>query len=243
MHRFVALAGCAFCLVLPAAASAAQHMGDRTLRTGSSGHDVRVLQDFLGRAGIPTPVTGYYGKVTRGHVRSFERKHGLPADGILSGAVARALRLAVGGGASSMEPTGPPGRATLNSDGTANAPGNAPPAVRALIAAGNRIAFKPYVWGGGHASFTARGYDCSGSVSYALHGGGLLSVSRDSTGFESYGSHGSGRWITIYANAGHAYMTVAGLRFDTSGRSGSGSRWQRAHRSGAGYVARHPNGY
>jgi len=243
LHRFIALAGCAFCLAIPASASAAAHMGDRTLRTGSTGHDVRVLQDFLTRAGIATPITGYYGSVTRGHVRSFERKHGLTPDGVLTPADAQALRRAVGGGASSTPVLGPPGRATLNGDGTANAPGNAPPAVRALIAAGNRIAFKPYVWGGGHGSFTARGYDCSGSVSYALHGGGLLSVSRDSTGFESYGRSGAGRWITIYANAGHAYMTVAGLRFDTSGRSGSGSRWQRAHRSGAGYVVRHPTGY
>jgi Putative peptidoglycan binding domain len=246
LSRYIALAGSALLLALPASASAAAHLGDRTLRTGSRGHDVRVLQDFLTRVGISTPVTGYYGPETRGHVRSFERKHGLAADGVTTPAVARMLRqvASTAGGASLTAPLAPPGRARLNPDGTASAPSNAPPAVRALIAAGNQIAFKPYVWGGGHGHWTDRGYDCSGSVSFALHGGGLLSVSRDSTGFESYGSAGKGRWVTIYANGGHAYMTVAGLRFDTSGRSGaSGSRWQAAHRSGAGYVVRHPTRY
>ena len=104
------------------------------------------------------------------------------------------------------------------------APADAPAAVKAVIAAGNRIATKPYKYGGGHARWEDSGYDCSGSVSYALHGGGLLSSSMPSGGFTSWGASGQGRWITIYANSGHMYMVVAGLRFDTSGASPS--RWQ-----------------
>ncbi len=254
MPRLIALAGSLLLLALPASASAATHMGQRTLRTGSYGHDVRVLQDFLARVGIPTPITGYYGKVTRGHVRHFERLHHLRADGILWRSVSRVLRRVAAqpsaGGASLTSPVkprtaptlGPPGRAILNRDGTASAPVDAPPSVRRLIAAGNQITFTPYVWGGGHGSWQARGYDCSGSVSYALHGGGLLSTSRTSGGLESYGRGGRGRWITLYANGGHVFMTVAGLRFDTSGRTGHESRWQRDTRSGAGYVVRHPAG-
>ncbi len=230
-------------------------MGQRTLRTGDSGHDVRVLQDFLTRVGIPTPITGYYGKVTRGHVRYFERRHHLRADGVLWRSVSRVLRHVAAqpgaGGASLTSPVkpvtpvrlGPPGHAIINRDGTASPPSDAPPAVRRLIAAGNEITFTPYVWGGGHGSWKASGYDCSGTVSYALHGGGLLSASRTSGGFESYGRSGRGRWITLYANGGHVFMTVAGLRFDTSGRTGHETRWQRDMRSASGYVVRHPTGF
>ena len=112
-----------------------------------------------------------------------------------------------------------------------------------LDAAANRIATKPYIWGGGHGRWWDRGYDCSGSVSYALHGGRLLSTQLDSTSLESYGSGGHGRWVTIYANAGHAWMIVAGLRFDTSGQRTTGSRWQTAPRSNAGFTVRHPTGW
>ena len=110
-----------------------------------------------------------------------------------------------------------------------------------MIAAGNRIAHKPYRYGGGHASFTDSGYDCSGSVSYALHGGGLLSVPKDSGEFMSYGAPGPGRHITIYAHPGHVYMVVHGRRFDTTG-AGGGSRWQWEARSSSGYTVRHPPG-
>jgi septal ring factor EnvC (AmiA/AmiB activator) len=136
----------------------------------------------------------------------------------------------------------PPGgsQATLNSDGTATAPADAPQAVKDTIAAGNAITNTPYVWGGGHGSFDSSGYDCSGSVSYALHGGGFLSSPLDSTGFMTWGESGPGNWITVYANAGHAYMVVAGLRFDTSGAP---PRWQTEPRDPAGYVAVHPPGY
>jgi hypothetical protein len=111
-----------------------------------------------------------------------------------------------------------------------------------VIAAANRIAGKPYVYGGGHGSFDSTGYDCSGSVSYALHGGGLLSAPLTSGGFTSYGAPGPGKHITIYASSGHVYMTINGRRFDTSARRQSGSRWGGPRRSGGGYVLRHPPG-
>ena len=94
-----------------------------------------------------------------------------------------------------------------------------------MIAAADEIATRPYVWGGGHGSFESYGYDCSGSVSYALHGGGLLSSPEDSTGLESYGEPGPGKYITIYANAEHAYMVIDGKRFDTVALAEDGSRW------------------
>lgn len=122
---------------------------------------------------------------------------------------------------------GPGGaRVTLNSDGTASAPAGAPAPIRAAVAAGNQIARTPYIWGGGHGSFSDRGYDCSGSVSYVLHAAGVLSSPMASGPLMSWGAAGPGKWITIYSNPGHVWMTVGGLRFDTSGRSGTGSRWQ-----------------
>ena len=134
----------------------------------------------------------------------------------------------------------PPAVATLLDDGTASPPAGAPAEVAAVIVAGDRIASLPYRWGGGHASWEDRGYDCSGSVGYALHGGGLLEESATSGDLMSYGERGPGTWITIYANPDHVYMVVAGLRFDTSGARPS--RWQAAPRSGAGFAVRHPAG-
>jgi cell wall-associated NlpC family hydrolase len=122
---------------------------------------------------------------------------------------------------------GPGGaRVTLNSDGSASAPASAPAVIKAAVAAGNQIRSTPYIWGGGHGSFSDRGYDCSGSVSYVLHAAGVLSSPEASGPMMSWGAAGQGKWITVYANAGHAWMIVGGLRFDTSGRSGTGSRWQ-----------------
>ena len=135
-------------------------------------------------------------------------------------------------------------RARLNADGTATPPRNAPEAVKRVIRAGNEIADFPYIWGGGHGSFIDNGYDCSGSVSYALAGGGLLKSPMVSGAFARWGDPGPGKWITIEASAGHVYMYVAGLRYDTSGRSGPrGSRWQAAARSNAGFTAVHPPGF
>ena len=111
-----------------------------------------------------------------------------------------------------------------------------------LIRAANRIASAPYRYGGGHGSYHDSGYDCSGSVSYALHYAGLLRTPLDSSGLMSYGAPGRGRYITIYANPGHAYMVVDGRRFDTSAIRETGSRWTSTHRSSSGYVVRHPPG-
>jgi peptidoglycan hydrolase-like protein with peptidoglycan-binding domain len=222
----------------------AQHMGDRTIKPGMRGHDVRVLQDYLTRAGISTPVDGVFGPGTKANVKRFQRAQGLTADGVVGPATVAALRSPGEGGSAGDDgdtAPAPVGHARLRADGTAVAPSDAPAAVQAVIAAGNRIATKPYRYGGGHGRWDDSGYDCSGSVSYALHGGGLLSSAMPSGGFTSWGASGSGRWITIYANGGHMYMVVAGLRFDTSGASPS--RWQSSTRSGGGYVVRHPSGF
>jgi peptidoglycan hydrolase CwlO-like protein len=130
----------------------------------------------------------------------------------------------------------------IDAGGMAQAPADAPPAVKQVIAAGNAIAGLPYLYGGGHSTFRANAYDCSGSVSYALAAAGLLASPLDSTGFMSWGESGSGKWITVYANAGHAFMVVAGWRFDTSALSGGGTRWSRSMRDTGGFVARHPAG-
>jgi cell wall-associated NlpC family hydrolase len=114
--------------------------------------------------------------------------------------------------------------------------------VSRVISAGNEIARRPYVYGGGHGSFQSGGYDCSGSVSYALHGGGLLHSPQDSTSLESYGQSGAGRHITIYANSQHAFMVVNGRRFDTVAQHETGSRWSNSMTSTSGYVVRHPSG-
>ncbi len=139
-------------------------------------------------------------------------------------------------------PLSPGETAHFISESEASAPASAPAAVRAAIAAANSIATTPYIWGGGHASFESSGYDCSGAVSFALHGGGFLSSPLDSTGLETWGEAGPGRWITVYANAEHAWMTIAGLAFDTVG--GPGPRWHPSLvDSPSGFIARHPPGY
>ncbi len=128
------------------------------------------------------------------------------------------------------------------SESQASVPSEAPPAIAAAIEAANSIATTPYIWGGGHGSFESSGYDCSGAVSFALHGGGFLESPLDSTGLETWGEPGPGRWITVYANAEHAWMIIAGLAFDTVG--GPGPRWHSSPvDSPEGFVARHPPGY
>jgi peptidoglycan hydrolase CwlO-like protein len=127
---------------------------------------------------------------------------------------------------------------------TAIAPPNAPLVVKAVIEAANEISDKPYIWGGGHGSFEDDGYDCSGAISYALHGGGLLDSPLDSTGFTVWGEPGAGSWITVYGYSGHAYAVIAGLRWDTGGPGGgNGPRWSTTQRSPSGFVARHPAGF
>jgi peptidoglycan hydrolase-like protein with peptidoglycan-binding domain len=262
-------------LLVPSAGEAAKknwHLGDRTLREGASGHDVKILQNFLTRAGARTTQDGEFGAGTKRAVRAFERAQQRVVDGVVTrldvlvlrdvvmngGAVAKASgtggALPKNGPAPVMPPDpaaaptpqplklGPGMKATVGDDGFAVTPVLAPPVVQQVIAAGNEIAKMPYLYGGGHAKWKDVGYDCSGSVSYALHGAGLLETSMASTGFMSWGDPGPGQWITIYANGGHAYMVVAGLRFDTSGRSSAGTRWQADMRSGDGYTVVHPTG-
>jgi cell wall-associated NlpC family hydrolase len=133
-------------------------------------------------------------------------------------------------------------KATALPNGIALPPLEAPEAVRQMIEAGNVIARTPYLWGGGHGKWVDTGYDCSGSVSFVLAAAGYLEAPLASGPLMSWGEPGPGKWVTIYAHAGHVWMTVAGIRFDTSGASQTGSRWQNAMRSSAGFVARHPPG-
>ncbi len=130
-------------------------------------------------------------------------------------------------------------RARVLPDGTAQAPDNAPEVVKRVILAANQIAKFPYKWGGGHGAWRDNGYDCSGSVSFALAGAGLLDRPLTSGLLAGYGQPGPGRWITIYANSGHVFMVVAGLRFDTSGQGRAGTRWQEDSVSTGGYAVRH----
>jgi septal ring factor EnvC (AmiA/AmiB activator) len=139
-------------------------------------------------------------------------------------------------------PLNPGQEAQVITESEASAPASAPQAVKDVISAANAIAYTPYIWGGGHGSFESEGYDCSGAVSYALHGGGFLESPLDSTGLETWGEAGPGTWITVYANAEHAWMVVAGIAFDTVG--GPGPRWHNPWvDSPEGFVVRHPAGY
>jgi cell wall-associated NlpC family hydrolase len=237
-------------LALPASAHAA--FGDRPLSKGDSGADVRVLQSTLTELGYATAADGQFGRGTRRSVRRYERAEDLRPNGRVSRPQARGMldraEAADTESQATMRADEPAGetegtRAVRSPDGrTALAPSEAPQEVKDAIAAANRITSKPYRYGGGHGRFEDSGYDCSGAVSYALHGGGLLDRPLDSSGFESYGESGPGEWISVYANAGHAYVVIAGLRFDTSGSGEEGPRWRPEKRSPSGYVARHPEG-
>jgi len=144
--------------------------------------------------------------------------------------------------AAAPAPLTPGQSASYISESQASVPSGAPPAVAAAIEAANSIATTPYVWGGGHGSFSSSGYDCSGAVSFALHGGGFLESPLDSTGLETWGEAGPGHWITVYANSGHTWVIIAALAFDTVG--GPGPRWHSSPVSStAGFIARHPPGY
>jgi hypothetical protein len=234
----------------PAPASAA--FGDRLLRKGDHGRHVRVLQRWLGVMGVPTRVDGHFAAGTGRNLRRYERRHDLHVDGVLSALQAQGLRVRVLGvraiqaatlptAAESGITNGP--NAVMAPDGrSALVPAAAPAQVRDAILAANRIVDKPYSYGGGHGSFEDSGYDCSGTVSYALHGAGLLDAPLASGALTAFGADGPGQWITTYANAGHAYVVIAGLRLDTSGSGEEGPRWRAEARPADGYVARHPAG-
>jgi peptidoglycan hydrolase-like protein with peptidoglycan-binding domain len=193
-------------------------------RVRSRGGAVALLQRALGIA-----ADGVFGPATEAAVKRFQRSRGLTADGVVGPATWSALGIG-----------GP--RPVLKRTRLRGSPSGVPAAVYRAIAAANRIAGLPYRYGGGHRSFSDSGYDCSGSVSYVLHGAGRLGRPLDSSALMSYGAPGPGRWITVYAHPGHAYLVIRGQRYDTTGRSESGSRWQARERSSAGYAVRHPAG-
>jgi peptidoglycan hydrolase-like protein with peptidoglycan-binding domain len=213
----------------------------RTLQIGSSGSDVRALQRYLDQAGYDTTADGAFGPATRRSVMAFERAEQRRLNGRASRAEQRIAR-ARARAAAPDETEAPAEEAYLTSSGLAVAPGSAPDEVKAIIEAGNAIATKPYKYGGGHARWNDSGYDCSGSVSYVLHAAGLLNRALDSTQFMSWGEAGRGSWVTIRTNPSHAYMIVAGLRFDTSALRQTGNRWSEQMRSASGFRGRHPEG-
>ena len=197
----------------------------------SGAEAVRRLQEALG-----VEADGNYGPQTEGAVKHFQSAHGLEVDGVVGPATWSALGI-------DSHSTLHPHHAHHSSGGESSTSSSGGSGVVArVIAAADEIATRPYTWGGGHGSFQSVGYDCSGSVSYALHGGGLLSSPEDSSGLESYGEAGPGRYITIYADAEHAWMVIDGRRFDTIALQETGNRWSDSMMSTSGYVVRHPAG-
>jgi peptidoglycan hydrolase-like protein with peptidoglycan-binding domain len=230
-------------------AHSTRSLGDRLpLRPGMSGHDVKILQDFLSRAGFRTTVDGQFADGTVTALKKFETANKLPVDELVDAQDVEVLRGQAGAGENAPDAAaplqlGPGDKATVGSDGFAIAPASAPDAVKQMIAAGNAIAKKPYIYGGGHGNFPEdKGYDCSGSVSYALWGAKLLKAPLVSGDFPNWGDSGPGHWVSIYGNSGHVFMVVAGLRFDTSGAKQDGTRWHATSRPTQGYVVRHPSG-
>jgi hypothetical protein len=223
-------------------------LGGRVLRVGMRGHDVRVLQAYLTVAGWGTMVDGDFGSQTRQSVMSFQLSLGWRETGIVTFALARRLSQDV----ATIQSVPPTGKIRINADGTATAPVGAPSVVLSVVAAANSILDTSYCVGGGHGKWKSSCYDCSGSVSFALHGGGLLTTPEDSSQMETYGDPGPGHWITIYADPGHAFMVVAGRAFNTANfggpniPAGDGPRWRYDPLGnlgdGGNYVVRHPPG-
>ena len=227
------------------AVAAKRIFGKRALHQGMRGRDVRVLQDFLTRAGFNTTIDGQYGSGTARRVRAWEASAERKVNGRVSRPDAKALRITVESCSAEREPAE---RRAAHRQGhrrprrPRRRPRRRAPAGPGDHRGGQPIATKPYKYGGGHGKWEDTGYDCSGSMSYAFHGAGMLDEALDSTGFMSWGEAGKGTWVTIYAKGSHAYMIVAGLRFDTSGRADQGTRWQEDMRSSSGYTVRHPEG-
>jgi cell wall-associated NlpC family hydrolase len=231
--------------LIPAADAVAAAYGSRTLRQGSSGTDVKRLQRYLDRVGYDTSADGMFGPATARSMRSFEAAEERRTNGAATRYEQHLVRSRAAQAPVEEEvaaPAPPGEEAYLDANGMAVAPASAPEQVKAIIAAGNEIATAPYKYGGGHGRWNDSGYDCSGSISYVLHAAGLLDTPLDSTDFMSWGEPGRGQWVTIRTNPSHAYMIVAGLRFDTSARRQTGNRWSDEMRSARGYRGRHPEG-
>jgi putative peptidoglycan binding protein len=213
--------------------------GTRRLHAGMQGRDVRGLQWQLGRVGFGTSIDGAFGPLTKTALERWEGAKGRSVDGVATRPDQHALKRTRRSGST----TTPRVNAWISSRGFAHISPSAPNKVRRLIRAGNEIAKKPYKYGGGHGTWNDSGYDCSGSVSYVLHHAGLLDgPARPSSGFMNWRFAGRGKWVTVYANSGHMFLTVAGIRFDTTDRERDGTRWHRDMRSTAGYAVRHPGG-
>ena len=234
--------------------------GADAAETGSveapSGNPVARLQQAL-----HLPVDGEFGPETEAAVERLQSRNGLNVDGVVGpdtwsaigvsdestltpprSAVPQPADQEAAPGTPTEDDAGSPTDDAGSPSGAVTSTGGEGTVSR-VIAAGDEIATRPYVYGGGHGSFESDGYDCSGSVSYALHGGGLLGSPEDSTELESYGAPGPGRYITIYANSEHAWMVVDGKRYDTVALAESGSRWSSSMASTGGFVVRHPVGY
>jgi hypothetical protein len=222
--------------------------GHHTLMPGMSGGRVTLLQFYLNDVGYSALVDGQYGSQTKRSVKRFQAAHGLPVTGRVGLRTGREL----GGAIRRVEAIKPDGRTKIHWSGRATAPSNAPWVVKAVVAAANQIINTSYCYAGGHGSWQSSCYDCSGSVSYALHGADLLSSPEDSTEFETYGASGPGKWITIYADASHAFIVVGGRAFDTADYGGpnrpggTGPRWRHDPTGnladGGDYIVRHPPG-
>ncbi len=218
------------------------HVAISESAAAGAGGDVAALQRALG-----VSADGDFGPETEAAVRSYQSDHGLAVDGVVGPATRAALGLGAGPELLEQGASAPAGVAhTTFISAPVSAAGStstaAPTAIGAMIAAGDQIATLPYIYGGGHGSFSSTGYDCSGSVSYVLHAAGLLASPEDSSALEGYGAPGPGRYVTIYANAGHAFMTIDGRRFDTVALAETGTRWSSSMVDTSGFVVRHPVG-
>jgi hypothetical protein len=247
--RFISAGACGATLAMACAASAFAASGPGGVPAGGAGAPAATAPAPPPHA---APVTARSGNLAyRGPVYEKTASGAIvPYQPLLPSAQASGTTGGSPVGAGSATPAKPellvPGSRARYVAGIAAAPMAAPPSVQAIVWAGDQIIGLPYIYGGGHASFVSPGYDCSGTVSFALHGGHLLPTPEDSSEMMGFGGRGIGRWVTIFSNPGHAYMTVAGLRLDTSAADDpsnqQGPRWRPLRTGNEGFTARHPVG-